>query len=86
MLGNKKQSSVSATNGKSSVHILNVKAYECAVRTFKIYFFGKVLHIKLCMQMTSTQIFIKFEAVKGYHFIFLGDRTCVSLSFDSFRL
>ena len=84
MLGNKKQSSVSATNGKSSVYILNVKAYECAVRTF--YFCGKVLHIKLCMQMTSTQIFIKFEAVKGYHFIFLGDRTCVCLSFDSFRL
>ena len=55
MLGNKKQSSVSATNGKSSVRILNVKAYECAVseavRTF--YFCGKVLHIKLCMQMSS---------------------------------
>ena len=41
MLGNKKQSSVPATNGKSSVHILNVKAFECAVRTFN--FCGKVL-------------------------------------------
>ena len=44
MLGNKKQSSVSATNGKSSVHILNVKADECAVKTF--HFCDKVLHIK----------------------------------------
>ena len=59
MIGNKKQRSISATNGKSSVHILNVKAYECAVGIF--YFCGKVLHIKLCMQMNVNKFLLSFK-------------------------